>query len=298
MKLSHVVSAALVVSFTFFGVRRAAAEEAQEATQAGEIVRSSGAHTCIVAERGALEDIDARTAADIVCAELAKQGAAGGRYTLRFGKLGTRTRFVLANEQQEEREAWISSIDELPVASTRTVEALRTHKSVDETSKVDTALSSEGTLSRTKVGKQSGTLSIIGATSAGVESDVSAGVGLGIHHRTSRYALFGEGRLVGIGSSKSTLSEASVGFGTSIFFSDADVSPFAGGGLQLAYYRLSQESSGASGLAPFVEAGVAAARSSRVGFSASLRAAVPLFEIGRKDGYALPLSLSLGLTFL
>ena len=86
-----------------------------------------GAYVCTVTDRGELNDVDAVTAADVVCGELKKQGAPGGAYTVRFGHLGSRTRLVVASGT-DQREAWFSSMDEVEVAAARLVEALVSHR--------------------------------------------------------------------------------------------------------------------------------------------------------------------------
>lgn len=261
------------------------------------IVRTAGEYSCLIADRGALEEVDARTAADVVCGELVKQKAPVGRYTIRFGRLGSRTRFVVASGE-EEREAWLASLDELSVAAARVVEALLTRRTVGQTEKVDSVLASEASAPRTKHGQLSVGLSIIGATTAGVATNVSTGFGLALLYRASRYGLFAEGRATGIGSANEKLAELSLGIGGHWFFSDADFAPFVGGGLQVAAYGLTKNGSSGSGLGTFGEIGLAGFRSSKVGVFTTARAAFPLFDVDPGKGYVVPLTLNLGLTFL
>ena len=261
------------------------------------IMRTAGELSCLIADRGALDDVNARTAADVVCGELVKQRAPAGRYTIRFGHLGSRTRLVVASGE-DEREAWLSSLDELSVASSRVVEALLTRRTVGQTEKVDSVLASEASSPRVKNGQLSVGGSIIGATTVGAATSVSTGFGLALLYRASHYGLFAEGRATGIGSAREKLAELSLGMGGHWFFSDSDFAPFIGGGLQVVGYGLSKNREAASGLGTFAEVGVAGFRSSKVGVFTAARAAFPLFSIAPGQGYVVPLSVNLGLTFL
>lgn len=264
--------------------------------QEAPVVRTAGEYTTTVAERGELSELEARTAADMISGELVKHKARAGAYSVSFGRLGSRTRLVITNGG-ETREAWMSSLDELQPASARTVEALSTGRSVGETENVDNVLASETTTRRTKPGQLGAGLSLIGATPVGVPSSLSTGFGLFLNYNTARYSLVGEGRAVGIGSSEEKLAEVSVGIGARLFFSDAEFSPFAGGGLQVVYYNLSKSDSGGSGAGAYGELGLAGLRSNKVGVHASIRAAAPFFLIADTK-YVVPLTLNLGLTFL
>jgi hypothetical protein len=261
------------------------------------LVRTLGAHTCIIADRGALDDVAARTAADVVLSELVKQKAPAGSYTIRLGQLGSRTRFVIASGS-DEREAWLSSVDELPVAAARLVEALVTRQSVADTEKVSSVLDAEASAPRVKSGRLLFGASIIGQTTAGAATSVSTGVGLALLYRTTRYGLSVEGRATGIGSGDNKVSEVSLGIGGQLFLADTDLAPFVGAGMQLATYQLTSSPSSGSGLAAFGELGLAGFRSSKVGVFTSLRGAFPLFEVAPTKGYVVPVSLNLGLSFM
>ena len=262
----------------------------------GSVTRTAGEYTTVITERGELSELEARTAADMIGGELVKHKARPGSYDVSFGRLGSRTRLVISNGG-ETREAWMASLDELQPASARTVEALSTGRTVGETENVDNVLASETTTRRTKPGQLGAGLNLIGATPVGVPSGLSTGFGVFLHYNTARYSLVAEGRAVGIGSSDQKLAEVSAGIGARFFFSDAEFSPFAGGGLQVAYYNLSKSDSGGSGAAAYAELGLAGLRSNKVGVYATVRGAAPFFMIA-DDKYVVPLTLNLGLTFL
>ena len=102
------------------------------------------------------------------------------------------------------------------------------------------------------------------------------------------------------------------------FFGDRDVAPFVGGGVSLLFlstttftgrqstygYALSDERSGTL-LAPFVEGGLSAFRTTRGRFVTSLRVEAPLgrledsgwSEQAAKPKYVLPVSLRVGVQF-
>lgn len=259
------------------------------------ITKVSGEYTCVIVERGELSDLEARTASDMICAELVKQKAHAGQYTVSFGRLGSRTRLAISDGTQS-REAWLLSLDELQAASARTIDALSTNRSVSDTENVDNVLASEATSRRTKPGQLGGGGSLIGATTIGEAASVSTGFGLSLHYNAARYGILAEGRALGIGSAKDKLVEVSAGLGARFFLSDSDFSPFLGGGLQVVYYQLGP-GAGSSGAGAYTEIGVAGLRSSKVGIHDSLRGALPFFTI-KGDAYVVPVTLNLGLTFL
>ena len=68
--------------------------------------------------------------------------------------------------------------------------------------------------------------------------------------------------------------------------------------MQVAGYGLTKNNSSTSGLGTFAEVGLAGFRTSKVGVFTTARAAFPLFDVSPKEGYVVPLTLNLGLTFL
>ncbi len=265
-------------------------------TAEAQIVKARGGYACAVTDRGGVDENDLRTTAEIVCQELAKQKAPVGRYTIRFGRLGSRTRLVVANDA-DEREVWLGGIDEVAVATPRVVAALVQHKTLADTEGVNSVLALEATTPRNKPGQLSLALTLFGATTAFASTGVSSGVGLGFNYRTPRFGVFTEGRLGGIGSASKKLVEASLGIGGHAYLNEEDLSPFAGGGFQVVSYSIAGESTQASGIGTFAEIGIAGFRTNKVGVAASVRAAFPLFEFNNSRGYVVPLTLNVGISF-
>ena len=95
-------------------------------------------YTCHVGEHEGFDDADARTSTDLFCGELVSHHAPRGEYDVRFGKLGSRVLFSARERTNgEERRVLIQSIEEVPLAAGRLVEALAEKKTVAETQSVD-----------------------------------------------------------------------------------------------------------------------------------------------------------------
>lgn len=289
-----------------------------------------GAYTCAVGEHAGVDESDARTTTDVLCHELASKGAAAGAYEVRFGRLGQRILLVLAEQaSREDRRLLLQSLEEVPVAAPRLVEALVQRKSLEQTQTVDNVVSAEARARKAKPIEGGAYLGIIGATAAGAAPGASAGVDVGIVFRSGRAAFGGHGRAGGIGSADNKLSFVGIDLGARYHLGDGDIAPFVGAGLGFSYFNVSgaratvgrpSTALSGSGLGAVAEAGLELFRSSHVGLSTSVRADLPFFvaktsgsepyyyasgaSSGASSGgtapvsrYVVPISLNLGLSF-
>ena len=272
-------------------------------------------YTCHVGEHEGFDDADARTSTDLFCGELASHHAPRGEYDVRFGKLGSRVLFSARERTNgEERRVLIQSIEEVPLAAGRLVEALAEKKTVAETQSVDNVVSSESRKPRTKSGSVGVYLGLVGMTALATAPGASAGFDLGVGFRTGRAMLGGTFRAGGLGSGTHKLGFVSLDFGARYYLGDGDVAPFFGGGIGISYLR-------ANGFGADLKGGIEIFRSSITVASLSLRADLPFYALkgswsnGPSYGsysygasynpppgtnralYSVPLSLNVGFTF-
>jgi len=316
-----VVPGALALSLSLAGSARADAPP--------PIVVSG--YTCHVGEHEGFDDADARTSTDLFCGELVSHHAPRGEYDVRFGKLGSRVLFSARERTNgEERRVLIQSIEEVPLAAGRLVEALAEKKTVAETQSVDNVVSSESRKPRTKSGSVGVYLGLVGMTALATAPGASAGFDLGVGFRTGRAMLGGTFRAGGLGSGTHKLGFVSLDFGARYYLGDGDVAPFFGGGIGISYLRANGEepswagdesSPDGSGFGADLEGGIEIFRSSSTAASLSLRADLPFYALkgswsnGPSYGsysygasynpppgtnralYTVPLSLNVGFTF-
>jgi len=277
-------------------------------------------YTCHVGEHEGFDDADARTSTDLFCGELVAHRAPRGDYDVRFGKLGSRVLFSARElTSGEERRVLIQSIEEVPLAAGRLVEALAEKKTVAETQSVDNVVSGESRKPKTKSGSVGVYLGLVGMTALATAPSASAGFDLGVGFRAG-----------GLGSGSHKLGFVGLDFGARYYLGDGDVAPFFGGGVGISYLSANGEepswanddkSPDGSGFGANLEGGIEIFRSSSAAASLSLRADLPFYALkgSWKNGpsygaysyganynpppssipefYAVPLSLDVGFTF-
>jgi hypothetical protein len=275
--------------------------------------------TCTLGEHAGIEDAEAHTAADVVCHELARQGATNAQHEVRMGKLGGKTLVTLAarsGNTYDERRAFVAGLDELNVAAPRLVSSLVDGKPIGETRDVDNVLASETRQAKVQRGQMGFDGGIFGSTGIGSPSGSSAGIDLGLLYRAGNLGLGGHGRAGGIGSNERKMGSASIDIGARYYLTNGDFSPFAAGGLGLSYFRLNREKEGdlsGSGFGAFAQVGAEMLRTHHTALSVSFRLDMPFYELeGRQivradtgqvlasnnvSQYVMPLSLNLGLVF-
>ncbi len=241
--------------------------------------------TCTLGERNGVDESEAKTAADVVCHELARRGATNGQHEVRFGKLGARTMVTLASRNgnsYDERRTFISGMDEIDVAGPRLADALANNKPLDETRNVDNVLSSESRATKLQRGSSAFVGDLFGMTALNADGGSSAGVDVGFLYRAGALGIGAHGRLGGIGSSTNKVATASLDVGGRLYLSSGDTAPFLAGGVGLSSFSLARKNGAdldGSGLGSYVAVGVELLRTHHVGFSASARADLPFYAL-------------------
>ncbi len=261
--------------------------------------------TCSLGDHPGVEDAEAHTAADLVCHELAKQGATNTAHEIRFGKLGGKTLVTVASRNgntYDERRTLLTGMDELPVAAPRLAGSLSDGRALEETKNVDNVLDSEARRAKVQPGQMGFEMGLFGMTGMGAASGASGGVDLGIVYRATSFAVTSRGRAGGIGSSEEKLGTASLDVGGRYYLSSSDTAPFLGAGIELIYLDATRSGSDAdgSGMGAFGELGIETLRSNHVALTASLRVDAPFFALqgyGTDSLYVAPVSLNAGLLF-
>lgn len=267
------------------------------------IAVGSGNVVCRVTERGGVAPDDARTAADLLCGELAERDAPAAGYDVRFGRLEGKVVVTVTNvSRQTSQRLVLGGLSEMPVASKRMAIAFKAERPVAETEGADTVMASEARSPVVKAGQTAGFFGLVGATSA-TSMGAAGGFDLGLDYRLSHVALGAHGRAGGIGSSDRKLAFVSADIGVRAYPWEGDTAPFLGGGVVLGYFNaiggdaagFERRDRSGSGLGSFAELGVEMFRTARIGFRASLRADLPFYTL---DGqYDVPLAMNVGLSF-
>ena len=294
----------LLVLATFalssFSVRSARADDASVVLPPAAdetITLTSGHVVCRVTEYGGINAHDARTAADLICGELAERGSPPEPYEIRFGRLdGTVLQTVTRLDRKTSRRTMLAHLGEVAVAAPRVAQAILSDKSVAETEGADNVLSTDARRAVTKNGMTSAYFGLVGATTGG-GGGPSGGFDVGIDYRLGAFAIGGHGRAGGIGSSDEKLGYASIDMGGRLHPWDAATAPFIGTGLVLGYFNASsrENNRSGSGLGTFAEVGVDMMRNARIGVRTSVRADLPFYAL--EDRYTVPLTFNLGLAF-
>lgn len=261
--------------------------------------------TCSLGDHPGVEDAEARTAADVVCHELAKEGATNTAHEVRFGKLGGKTLVTVASRNgntYDERRTLLTGMDELPTAAPRLAGSLSDGRTMEQTKTVDNVLESEARRPKVQQGQMGFEMGLFGMTSAGEGSGASGGIDLGLDYRASSVGVTARGRAGGIGSTDTKVSTADLDLGVRYYFSNGETSPFVGGGVALSYFNLESKGGAGkdgSGMGAFGELGYEMLRTQHVAVNAALRVDAPFYALGNGDSksYVAPLSLNVGMLF-
>jgi hypothetical protein len=278
----------------------------------------SEAMQCALGDHLGIEEADALTTREIVCSELSQQGIREGSHELSLGKLGSHLVLSLSSKTRdsfERRTVILATIEEVPKAAPRLVEAVKYHRALDDTKNTENILSEETSRTlNTQRGYGSFYMGLFALMDGSHLAEASGGVDLGVLHTTRNFAIEGHGRAAGIGSSANKLGLASLDIGGRYYlFGLSDTSPFLGGGIGFSYLQRNRKShwdeQSGSGLFSYAQLGVELLRTYRTNLMVALRADFPLYKTDpdttkpapdgmiRKSSYTLPLSFVVGLQF-
>jgi hypothetical protein len=259
--------------------------------------------TCRLGDHEGFDEADARTAARLVCADIAHAGAAPGtHYRVALGKLGSATILSVAREGEtpgstaDSREMRLQNIEEVMVAAPRIAEAIVKGLPLSETEKVDNLVSSETRQPKSKPGKTHFALGLVGLLPP-LDQGLSpaAGLDLDVHYETgSQQFEVGGSMRFGGGSGGANNPAICNGFftfslGGRWYSSDTDVSPYLGGGISWSYLSLSLPGQSGfqgngNGLGAYVDAGVQILRTHHAHLAFGARLDLPFFSV-KDDSY-------------
>jgi hypothetical protein len=253
--------------------------------------------SCLVVPNPGVEVADTETVAQIVCAELRRQGeavgeptydASGERWRVGVRPLGRKVFLSLQRVRGdgsigEEGEILLSEIEEVPVAAPRLVESVRTGKPMAATASVDTLVGEETRKYRKKGGESFFGLGFMGIGVPGTDVVPGGGLILRWSFETVDFGVLGDLRVVGGSHGDDSALLFSAGVGGRWFLSESNWSPFLGlgvgwTGLNLDHAKENFKGS-QLGMGGWLEFGVEALRFYESRLSLDLRAELPFFEL-------------------
>jgi hypothetical protein len=238
---------------------------------------------CSLGSHAGVDDADAQTATDIVCAEVSHRGMhAGARYRVGLGKLG---HTVVLSLTMETAPGVIA--EEVPVAAPRLADAVNRGEAIEDTQRVGNVVQSEARPPLTKKGAIHFSVGILALMPPlGTSGTPAPGMEMAFHYEWNNFAA-GVG-FRAAGNSSSDNNGSSVGYvglavGGRYYLSDNDIAPYIGGGLAWSYAQVTNGTylGGASnsGIGAFGEIGVTALRTHRSHLSLGVRADLPFYSL-------------------
>jgi hypothetical protein len=254
----------------------------------------------VLGEHDGVPEPDARTSARLVCDEIAREsaGAWTGTYRVSMSRLGTNIILSVRADGVNGgtvrlRTLRLGRIEEAALAAPRLAEAIVRDIPIEETEKVGNLTGGETARIQKKPGEFKLGIGVGGVLLSTADTTASALLLVRAHYETPRFAVGGEMRV----STNAPMPYFGLGVGGRYFTSDADVSPFFGGGLALVALD-SYDSK--SGLAAYGELGLQMLRTHRARFTLDLRVDAPTFATGSStnpNAYVVPVSMAAGVAW-
>jgi hypothetical protein len=270
------------------------------------VARTAGADEeprCALAAAAGIDPIDAQTAADLVCSEVAATNPPPkAHYNVRLARLERKVVISLDADTRSSRLV-LSGLDEVPTAAPRLVASLAEMKPVAETENVDNLIAEETRKPKRKPGDVHAWLGVGAVGFLGANSQMRGGAELGMSFGNATTSFVLDARLagesfmapVGAAAAVFTLSRdvdenrkkvpGAVGMGSvgiRQHTSKADIAPFGGVGLGIAYLSAETDKgprASGTGVVPYLEAGLDVLRTSMVGGIIGARLDIPLFSL-------------------
>jgi hypothetical protein len=249
--------------------------------------------SCTLGGHAGIEDADAQTAGRLVCDEIARAGGPPGvHYRVDIGKLGSTIILSVARDADrpgttaDTRELRLQNIEEVSVAAPRLAVAIVHGAPIAETETTENLVGQETRVPKTKPGSIHFALGLTGLLPP-LDQGLAPAAGLMMdwHYEANRLEM-GVGVRGGGGSggnNEPTLGYFMVDLGGRYFFSDADFSPYVGGGLEWMYLNLQVPNENFSGnnggLGAFADAGVEILRTHHTHLAIGARLDLPFFSI-------------------
>lgn len=249
------------------------------------VATTSGGYACAFGQHAGMDDDDARTASDVICAALAEHHARPGAYDIRVGKLGSKLLLCVSERaSKSERQLFIQGPDEVPLAAERIATALVDNETVAETQGADNVVSSEVASAPLRKKAPIGLyLGMIATQGVGYQDGMSVGAEADLALRVHKFELALQGRAGGVASGENFVGFWSVGAVGRYYLSDSDAALFVGAGPEVMYLKANEHDVGLGytgmGFGAAAEVGASFYRSSRAGVLVALRADVPAFTL-------------------
>lgn len=273
-----------------------------------------GPVTCLLGLRPKAQEDSARTAARLFCDEVRAKGvsisdlteqapAGGDAFRVDIEQLGGQLLVRVAIERplgtpKVTRRLTLSGYEEMNVAAGRLAEALVHDKPLDETATVTSVVQADTAPSQKKRGNTAFGLGLIGVTMSAADVYFAPGGEGSLFYETPDIAIGATlaaagGRGVSGHDTKASYFAFSVG--ARRYFSQADTSPFLGGGaaytnLYSRSDRVGDTGDRSDGLGGYVEGGVQLLRLHKHHLSAGLRLDAPLYRVN--DRYSTPITFN------
>jgi hypothetical protein len=231
---------------------------------------------CAMDRHAGVEDADAETVEQIVCAEVRGKLPADRRWRVRVSKLGGKVVLSL-----EDKQLVLSGLDEVPIAAPRLVEAAADVKPVVETQDATNIVGLEARTLKKKSSEVHALLSIVGVAGLAPKTGTGAGAQLGLSAGSTSWAFLGDLRLAGGDTAHVALTG-----GVRHYILTSDTSPFAGMGMGVEYINVDHADGG--GLGFYGEIGLDLLRTHQFGGAFSLRCDMPTFSISPGSGKSGP----------
>jgi hypothetical protein len=259
---------------------------------------------CRLAEHGGVGDADASTTAQLVCSALSRAGAPpSARYRVAVGRLGSVIILSVALEGDtfgstaDTREMRLDSIEAVPGAAPRIANALVHGTVVDD---IEAPLPSgkapeplrPATSSSAKVRFALGMMGMFPPLDRSVAP--AAGVDLELHADLGSLQIVTDVRLGGDDSDRTVgIVFAEFSMGGRYFMSDADFSPFIGGGFAWSVLSLTDNvhndfDGSHNGLGSYGELGLEIGRTHHTRLAFGVRLDLPFYSLTNNESFAAP----------
>lgn len=276
---------------------------------AAVILASSSAFgdVCAVERYVGVTKDDADAVEEIVCTEIHEQAPYPGTHRIRVTKLGSKIVLTLVSEREGggriEKQLILSSLEEVPVAAPRLVEALVEKKAVAETQTVTNVVGQEARVPKKKASEVHAWMGMLAVAAPG--GGTGGGAHLGFSAGSDRWSFVGDLRLAGASfvepaavvltifslgllkpEPEAELGYVSLSGGVRHHLMTTDTAPFLGAGIALDYVALDaherRPDEKQTGVAGYGEIGLDLMRTHVVGGAVALRFDAPAFAVERE----------------
>ena len=205
----------------------------------------------LIGDHTGIEEVEVNSVAQLIAVELRRLNilvndpvieapATGNVYHISFNKLGEKILVRLTQEIPigniiEERQLWISNIEEMIEAGPRLVDALINKKPISSTVDIENVVEGDSPIIRKISGESFWSMGLFGTFVPGTDLIGEFGVEAGLSYERPTYGIETEFRFTGgEESGGDSFFYTSWSIGGRYFFNKQNISPYVGGGLGLS----------------------------------------------------------------